>query len=131
MPDEKRVVLVADDEPDAREYVRRILEDDFRVVDVPDGARALEAAGSHPPALIILDLQMPNKDGLATLFELRQNPTTKSIPVVLLTAVGERTGVHFSADAIKEYMGEEPQAYIEKPVDAALLLETVRRLIGA
>ncbi len=131
MPDKRPTVLVADDEPDARAFVRSVLEDRYRVVDVPDGARALEAAAAHPPDLIILDVQMPQKDGLATLYELRQKAATKAIPVILLTAVAERTGVRFTADLVKEYMGERPEAYLDKPIDPAALLATVERLLGA
>jgi CheY-like chemotaxis protein len=130
MPDERRLVLVADDEADDREFVRSILGDRFRVAEATDGARALEAAGRLKPALIILDVQMPNKDGLSTLFDLRRDPATRTIPVILLTALAERTGVRFSAKGVEEYMGERPDAYIDKPVDPAALLTTVERLIG-
>jgi putative two-component system response regulator len=126
----RKVVLVADDEPDAVEFVRSVLEDDFEVIDAPDGLRALEEAKARRPDLIILDVQMPKKDGFTTLYDLRQDPATKSIPVVFLTAVTERTGIPFSADAIEEYMGERPEAYVEKPIDPAHLLGTVRRLTG-
>lgn len=128
MPGEKKVVLVADDEPDAIEYVRNILEEEFQVVGVPDGVTALSEAKQNRPALIILDIQMPGKDGFAIFYELRQDPATKSIPVILLTAVTKRTGIHFSADAVQEYLGERPEAYVDKPIDPERLLEAVRRL---
>jgi CheY-like chemotaxis protein len=125
---EKKVVLVADDEPDAIEYVCNILEEEFQVIGVPDGVEALTEAKESPPALIILDIQMPGKDGFATFQELRRDPATKSIPVILLTAVTKRTGLRFSADAIEEYMGERPEAYVDKPIDPERLLAAVRRL---
>ena len=126
----RKTVLVADDEPDAVEFVRSVLEDDFEVIDASDGLRAVEEAKARRPDLIILDVQMPNKDGFTTLYDLRQDSMTKSIPVVFLTAVTERTGIPFSADAVEEYMGERPEAYIEKPIDPEHLLRTVRRLTG-
>jgi CheY-like chemotaxis protein len=128
MPDERKVVLVADDEPDAIEFVRGVLENDFEVVSAPNGVHALEAVKARRPDLIILDVQMPKKDGFATLYDLRRDEATKSIPVILLTAVTQRTGIPFSAEAIEEYMGERPEAYIEKPIDPDRLLRTVRRL---
>jgi CheY-like chemotaxis protein len=128
VPGEKKVVLIADDEPDAIEYVRNILEEEFQVIGVPDGVKALKEAKQSSPALIILDIQMPAKDGFATFQELRRDPATKSIPVILLTAVTRRTGLRFSADAIEEYMGERPEAYVDKPIDPQRLLDAVRRL---
>ena len=129
MPDMKKVVLVADDEPDAIDYVRSILADEFEVVGVSNGESAIKAARTRPPALIILDVQMPKKDGFATLYDLRQDDATRSIPVVLLTGMAEHLGIRFSADRVKDYMGERPDAFIDKPVDADQLLATVRRLV--
>ena len=130
MADEKKTVLVADDEVDAIEFVRNVLEEEFDVIAVSDGVKALKAAKEHIPSLIILDIQMPNKDGFATFNELRQDPATKAIPVILLTAVTKRTGIEFSADDVEQYMGERPEAYVEKPIDPGTLLETARRLAG-
>jgi two-component system alkaline phosphatase synthesis response regulator PhoP len=128
VPGEKKVVLVADDEPDAIEYVRNVLEEEFQVIGVPDGVQALKEAKESHPALIILDIQMPAKDGFATFHELRQDQATKSIPVILLTAVTKRTGLRFSADAVEEYLGERPDAYVDKPIDPERLLKAARRL---
>jgi CheY-like chemotaxis protein len=58
---------------------------------------------------------------------LRHDQATKSIPVILLTAVTKRTGLRFSADAVAEYLGERPEAYVDKPIDPGLL-EAARRL---
>ena len=131
MASEKKLVLVADDEPDAIAFVTNVLEEEFEVLGVSDGVKALQAAKERRPALAILDVQMPNKDGFSTFYDLRRDPATKSIPVIILTAVTERTGIRFSADAIDEYMGERPEAYVEKPIDPQKLLETARRLTSA
>jgi len=131
MASEKKLVLVADDEPDAIAFVTNVLEEEFEVLGVSDGVKALQAAKERRPALAILDVQMPNKDGFTALYDLRRDPATQSIPVVLLTAVTERTGISFSAQAIEEYMGERPEAYVEKPIDPQKLLETARRLTSA
>lgn len=130
MPDARRVVLVADDDPDATAYVSSILEDDFRVVALADGENVLQEATRLTPALVILDVQMPRKDGFAALYDLRQDPATKAIPVIMLTGIGETTGVRFTADKVQAYMGERPDAYLEKPIDAARLAETARQLTG-
>jgi CheY-like chemotaxis protein len=70
------------------------------------------------------------KDGFSTLYDLRQDPATKSIPVILLTGVAKKTGVRFSAETVEEYMGERPQAFLSKPVEADELRRTARRLLG-
>ena len=126
----KKVVLVADDEPDNIEYVRNVLADEFEVVGVPDGDAALKEAAARHPALILLDVQMLGMDGLTTFSELRKDPDTKTIPVIMFTAVTVRTGIAFSEDAVEEYVGERPEAYVEKPIDPDKLLREVRRLTG-
>jgi len=130
MPSDKKVVLVADDEADAVEFVRNVLEEEFDVIGVADGVQALKEAKARRPSLVILDIQMPKKDGFATFYDLRQDPETRSIPVILLTAVTQRTGIRFSADAVEQYMDKRPEAYIDKPIDPQKLLETVRRLVS-
>ena len=130
MSSERKVVLVADDEPDNIVYVRTVLGDEFEVVGVPDGDSALKEVGARHPDLIVLDLQMPGKDGLSTFSELRSDPDTKTIPVIMFTAMTQRTGIRCSGDAVEQYVGERPEAYVEKPIDAEELLREVRRLTG-
>ena len=119
-----------DDEPDAVEFVRAVMEEaGYQVVTASDGVEGLEKAAKEKPDLVLLDVQMPRKDGFVAFTEMRQDPQLKAIPVVMLTGVGERTGIRFSAEDMGDYLGEEPDAYVEKPVDPELLQETVRRLL--
>ena len=119
-----------DDEADAREFVRSVMEAfGVAVLEAADGEEGLAVARREKPALIVLDVQMPVKDGFATLYDLRRDPATRDIPVVFLTGVSGRTGIRFSPDAIEEFMGERPEAYLEKPIDPEHLLRTVRRLL--
>src|SRR3990172_12184465 len=112
-------ILVVDDEPDAVAGITAMLEaGGYTVSSAPDGDAGLAAARKGRPDLIILDVQMPGKSGFEVFFELRQDDSVKKIPVVFLTAVGERTGLHFSSENIKDYIGPEPEGYIEKPVNA-------------
>jgi len=123
--------LIVEDEADVREFVQVALEEEgYQFLLAPDGKAGLEQARAESPDVIILDIQMPKKDGLSTLYDLRQDPATKSIPVILLTGIAEKTGVRFSAESVEEYMGERPEVYLEKPVDAHKLRETVRQLLG-
>ena len=129
MPNLKRL-LVVDDEADAVEFVKAALErDDWQIEVARDGVEGLEAATANPPDLVILDVQMPRKSGFEVFTELRQNPSTRNIPVIMLTAVGERTGLHFTAADMQEWMGAEPCAFIEKPIDPESLLRNVERAL--
>jgi CheY-like chemotaxis protein len=131
MPDKSRKVLVVDDEADMRDFVQVALGDDgYEFAVASDGAEALERAAAERPDLIVMDVQMPKKDGFAALYDLRRDPALKAVPVILLTGIGEKTGVHFSADAVKEYMGEQPDAFFDKPVDPDELRQAARRLLA-
>jgi DNA-binding response OmpR family regulator len=80
-------VLVVDDEREIRELCRVNLElEGFDVVEAADGAAALAAARAEVPDIIFLDLMMPGIDGWAVLEQLKADPSTADIPVVLLTA---------------------------------------------
>lgn len=129
MADTGKKVLLADDEADVHAFVMAALEaDGHQVVAVSDGEAALAAIRAEPPDVVILDVQMPKKDGFMVFGELRADDATKSIPVIMLTGVSARTGIKFDADTMADYMGSEPEAYIEKPIDPATLRATVARL---
>jgi len=129
---EGKKVLIADDEVDVHEFVRTALEDEgYEILTAQDGQTALEVVRAQAPDVIILDVQMPKKNGFEVFDELRRDDATKAIPVIMLTAVTERTGIPFDARAMGDYMGHEPEAYIDKPVDPVKLRETVNKLAQA
>ncbi|MDB6055050.1 MAG: Integral rane sensor hybrid histidine kinase [Verrucomicrobiales bacterium] len=80
------IALVADDEPDMLRFLRSQLESQFQVVEAVDGAQAVEKANQYLPEIILLDMMMPEKDGLQVCRELREKTSTQSIPIILLTA---------------------------------------------
>jgi DNA-binding response OmpR family regulator len=126
----QRKILVMDDEPDAVEFVKAVLEEaGYAVVSAPDGEAGLRAARDQKPDLIILDVQMPGKDGFTVFADLRADAGLRRVPVVMLTGVGERLGISFSAQDMGDYLGQEPDAYVEKPVDPQVLQDTVRDLL--
>jgi len=128
---EGKKALIVDDTADVRETIKVLLEaHDMATVAAEDGVQGLEKAGSENPDVIVLDVQMPNKDGFETFTELRKNDATKSIPVIMLTGVGERLGIGFSAREMKEFLGSEPDAYLEKPIDPEEIVRTVCRVLG-
>jgi signal transduction histidine kinase len=79
-------IVVADDEPDMLRFLKTQLEKNFEVLEAVDGNQALEKARQYLPDLIILDMMMPGKDGIEVCRELREQTSTQSIPVILLTA---------------------------------------------
>ncbi len=79
-------VLVADDEPDMLRFLKSQLNTRYRVIEAVDGLQALEKAGRFLPDIILLDMNMPGKDGLQVCRELRDQAPTRDIPVVILTA---------------------------------------------
>jgi PAS domain S-box-containing protein len=82
-----RQALVAEDEPATRELLRRTLErDGWAVTEAANGREALACVARQPPALILLDLMMPEMDGFEFLAELRQHAEWQKIPVLVITA---------------------------------------------
>lgn len=120
-------VLLADDNADMREYVTRLLKDRYEVVAVADGQAGLEAARANPPDLVLTDVMMPRLDGFGLLRALRDNPMTKTIPVILLSArAGEESrvdGLEHGADdyLIKPFSARELSARVQAHLDMARL----------
>jgi two-component system phosphate regulon response regulator OmpR len=116
---EKKVLLVDDDEK-LLKLVKEYLEGyGFRVVTLPDGSAVMKTIAAKSPDIVILDIMLPGKDGLAVLKEVR---TAHSVPVIMLTAKGE------DADRI---VGLELGAddYLPKPFNPRELLARVRAVL--
>jgi two-component system OmpR family response regulator len=97
-----RAVLVVDDEADIREIVRRILgelEPGLRIEEAVDGYDAGIKIGSLHPDLIVMDVRMPRVDGLSLCRSIRQNPETKGIKILAITAFPEQDIIRRMYDA--------------------------------
>ncbi len=118
--DEKRPrILVADDNADMRQYLARLLSERYVVRTFPDGRAALDAVKMRSPDLILSDVMMPHLDGFELLHELRSDPETRTIPVILLSArAGEESRV--------EGMEHGADDYLIKPFSARELLARVQ-----
>ena len=79
-------ILIADDEPDMLKYLKSQLSSNFQVIEAADGQQAVEKANQFLPDVIVCDMMMPEKSGLEVCRELRQRTSTRSIPILLLTA---------------------------------------------
>ncbi len=131
MTDQTKPVLVVDDDESALAFVRAALESDGHdVVGAGDGLSGMSRAQKEHPDLIILDVYMPRQPGFYTLRDLKSDPKTKDIPVIMLTSVSKRLGVTFSTQDLYDFLGTEPDVFLEKPVEPKLLRETVARLLG-
>jgi adenylate cyclase len=104
-------VLVVDDEPHNRSLLRDTLEmRHYEVAEAEDGAAALASAKDRVPDVVLLDLMMPHMDGFAVCRELKRNPRTAAVPVLMVTALNERE---------ERLMGIKAGAndFLTKPVD--------------
>jgi signal transduction histidine kinase len=98
-------VLVADDNADMREYVRRLLADRYDVEVVADGEAALATVRERTPDLILTDVMMPRRDGFGLLRELRADPKTRDVPVIMLSArAGEESRVEGLEAGVDDYL---------------------------
>lgn len=124
-------VLIVDDEPDAVDFTKEVVEGEgHTVVTASDGSKGLAAMRRENPDLVILDVQMPDMDGFEVFQQMKRDEDLKAIPVVMLTGIREKVGIGFSADEMKDYMGQRPNDYIEKPIDPAKLRDAVKKILG-
>jgi CheY-like chemotaxis protein len=120
-----RKVLIIDDEDDIREVAALSLESvaGWEVVTANSGSQGLARAAEHQPDAILLDVMMPGMDGPTTFRELRKNPATSKIPVLLLTAKVQSSDQRRFAD-----LGVE--AVLFKPFDPMTLSTQIASVLG-
>jgi two-component system, OmpR family, alkaline phosphatase synthesis response regulator PhoP len=117
------LVLVADDDPDILLLMTLTLErDGYDVVVAKDGLGALEAAVERVPHLVLLDLMMPGLDGYEVARRIRGEPTTKDLPIVIVTAAAEESQAARALEAGAD-------AYMKKPFSPRELLAKTAALI--
>ncbi|WP_395750575.1 ATP-binding protein [Prosthecobacter sp.] len=101
----KPKLLIADDEPDMLRFLKSQLSGTFEVLEAVDGQQAVEKAAQFLPDIILSDMMMPEKDGLQVCRELRDRISTRSIPVVLLTArADEKTKLECLAAGASDFL---------------------------
>jgi DNA-binding response OmpR family regulator len=116
-------ILVVDDEPDALEVLGfKLKEAGFEAVFAKDGARAITVARDEHPALVVLDLMLPEVDGLEVCKILRRDPGTAAIPIIMLTAraaeMDRVVGLELGADD-----------YVTKPFSPRELVLRIKKLL--
>jgi chemosensory pili system protein ChpA (sensor histidine kinase/response regulator) len=122
--EQERVIVVADDSISVRKFVGRMLEKNgYRVKLAADGLEAAELVSQHGCHLVITDLEMPRMTGYELMVQLRQSPSTRRIPVMVVTS---RAGAKHRDRAMKE----GASAFLTKPVQEDQLMAAVEQLIG-
>ena len=123
--DEKKTILVIDDEADARQFTSRVLElEGYCVLTAEDGDEGLRLARERKLDLILLDLKLPGRDGLSVLKEMKSQLRLSVIPVVMFTASA-------GASQKKKALGLGAVDYLIKPLSAGSLREAVNSILSS
>jgi len=123
-------IVVTDDDPEIRDTIQAMLETrGYVAVTAADRGEGMAAIRRERPDLVILDVMMDSwQDGFEMSREMRKDPELKSIPILMLTAVGERTGID-----VKSSAGDPTwlpvDAYLEKPVEPDVLFSRIEELL--
>jgi putative two-component system response regulator len=118
-PTEKNRVLIVDDEPGNIKILSSVLAGDYALSVATSGNQALAVASAQSPDIILLDMVMPEMDGIEVCRALRADPATKDIPVIFVTSMG---------DSANEERGLEAGAvdYISKPISPPIVKARVK-----
>ncbi len=120
---EKKKILLVDDEPNIVMVVEaRLKANNYEVITAANGEEALTKAREEKPDLIILDLMLPKIDGYQVCRLLKFDKNYSNIPIILLTAKGQREDREWGEKAGAD-------AYITKPFEAAVLLGKIKELV--
>ena len=120
----KKKALVVDDEPNVRRLIHTILSKNFEVIEGEDGKQAIEIASAQKPDVILMDMMMPKMDGLTACHIIKKDPATKSIPVIMVTAIGFELNIKLS-----QQMGAS--GYVTKPFSSQVLLDKIAEVLAA
>jgi CheY-like chemotaxis protein len=116
-------ILIVEDHQTMREAMRLVLEPEgFDISEAADGPGALAAIRKEPPDLVFLDLNIPGSSGAEVLQELKSDPSTAGVRVIIVTATGE--------EARKRVLGLGADGYFTKPFSPIALLRTVEKVLA-
>jgi two-component system, OmpR family, phosphate regulon response regulator PhoB len=116
-------ILIVEDHPTMREAMRLVLEGEgFDISEAGDGRTALDMVRATRPDLVFLDLNMPGSDGNDVLTQIKGDPTTSDVHVIIVTATGEEGRAHALARGA--------DGYFTKPFSPIALLRTVEQVLG-
>jgi len=149
MPDQKQVLIV-DDSEESVAFLSEILEAEgypYRVA--RNGKEAMQAMRETRPDLVLLDIMMPQKGGVAVFQEMKRDPELKNVPVFIITGASEATGVdiktgaekpkksyaddfarRFGIDVHGKLKALTPEALFEKPIDPRLVADKINEVLS-
>jgi signal transduction histidine kinase len=116
----RKVVLVADDDPSLRRLLKRILAEEFDVIEAGDGEEAVKLTLAERPSVVLLDLQMPVLDGHGALRRLRREPSLLTTPVLIVT------GAAIGGSQAAECLRDGAHDFVRKPFEEVELVARVR-----
>ena len=149
MPDTRRILIV-DDSDEQIAYYSEILEaHGYAFTVAKDGKEAVEVMKSDAPHLVLLDVMMPRKSGIAVFQQMKRDPNLEKIPIIIITGASEVTGVDMRSgeerpkETYQDDMSREfgsmlreklqsltPDGFIEKPVEPSELIAKIESLLG-
>ncbi len=122
----KKTILIVDDEQDERTYLSTLLGDNgYNVITAENGDEALKKVKEVAPALITLDVTMPEKSGVKFYREMRESDDWKNIPIIIITGVTEE----FKKFISSRRQVPPPDGYLSKPIDQSEFLKIVKKLV--
>ena len=120
----KKIILIVDDDESLRKMLKmRLSFSQFKVLTAGSGEEAFEAINKNKPDLILLDIAMPDMDGYEVCKILKDNPETKDIPIVFLTAIGGNI-----ENKLQSLMVGGVD-YIQKPFDGNDLMKRIEKIL--
>ena len=119
---DKTIVLIVEDNPDVREYIKDALKETYHVEEAANGEQGLRKAEKFIPDLIVSDIMMPKMDGYEMTRRIKQNEKASHIPIILLTAKSDK-------DSKLQGLGLGADDYLIKPFDSDELLARIKNLI--
>ncbi len=148
MPNAHRILIV-DDSDEIIAYFTEVLEEHgYEYSVAQDGKTAIESMRQNRPDLVLLDVMMPRKSGVAVFNKMRQDPELAGVPVVIITGASKATGVEMTTgeedpkktyedDLVREFglklreqlLNLTPQGFLEKPVEPEQLISKIKSLL--
>ena len=122
-------ILIVDDDPDLRDATQIVLKSaGYDVATAASAAEGMKAVAAKRPDLILLDVMMEtDTEGFHMAYQLKEDPKTKAIPIVILTCIEEKTGEVLEPEKSGDFLPVE--AFLRKPLDAATLKTKVAELL--
>lgn len=122
----KKTIMIVDDEQDMHVLIENLLDNNrFEFESAMNGEEGYNKIASSKPDLVILDVQMPKMDGFEMFKKLLADNKATDLPVIFLTGIAEKRGVHFNEKDVKTHFNSDLVSYVEKPLDPDKFIELV------